>query len=157
MDYYWIIIASALHRAAGLTISNILPWCILQKLCILTFCFFDNPYSFKPSTIESPRIITFFLGSLFLSALFLFTFCGGSVCLMVCRTVSSISSYCFSWSCSFCFWFSEGSFAVFTLSLLAEMLPKSLSIIICFLCSSCNKNVPLISSSTIFSSSAFLW
>ena len=54
-------------------------WCILKicgvswKTLTLTLWYFDKPYSFETITIQSPRIITFFLGSLFLSALlFLF-------------------------------------------------------------------------------------
>ena len=110
-----------------------------EQLCTLTFWFSDNPYSFKPCTIESPRIISFLLGLLFLSALILLTFCGGSVSLMVCRTVSR-NFYCwFSSYCAFCSWFSERYFTVFTLLLLKGMLTISISIFICLLCSPCNK------------------
>ena len=111
-----------------------------EKSSTFTFCFFDNTYSFKLFTIYSLRIRNFFLGSFFLLALLLFIFCGVSVCLMVCRTVPSNFSCCFSWCCTFHFWFSERCFTVFILPLLEEMLSKSFSKIICLLRSSCNKN-----------------
>ena len=71
----WIIIVSSLRHATGLKMPNIYSVEHPEKLFDLTFCFFDKPYSFKPFTIESPRIITFFLGSLFLSALLLLILC----------------------------------------------------------------------------------
>ena len=40
----WIIIASDLRLAAGLTISNIASAVYPEKLCTLRFGFFDNQY-----------------------------------------------------------------------------------------------------------------
>ena len=52
-------------------------------------------------------------------------------------------SCCFFWCCTFCFWFSEIYFTVFTFSLLGRMLSN---IFQKFLCSYCNNKEPLLSS-----------
>ena len=141
-----------------------------ENLCALTFWFFDELYLFTSFTNKSTKIITFFLGCLFLGHLFLlgsfdgffstFIFlilCGGSISLMLSRTLSNNFSCCFSWCCTFCVTFPGDGFTVFILSVLEVILSKSFSIIFCVLCSSYSKSNLLFSSKTTFPSKGLLW
>ena len=71
------------------------------KTLTLILWFFEEQYSFKSITIQSARIITFFLGFLFLSALLLWIVCDESVFFMfflcifpeICFTIFAFSLY----------------------------------------------------------------
>ena len=111
----WIVVASGLRKAVDLAIYNVSSVVYPEKLSTLTMSFFIKLYSFKPFTIESLRIITFFLGSLYLSALLLLILCGGLVSLMVCGTLSISFFFLFLGDVPFVFDFQKAATSIWIL------------------------------------------
>ena len=81
-------------------------WCILKNFVTWHFHFL---ITYIHLNFLLPFFAVFFVGIAFVKFLFavVFFFCGGSVSMMVCRTVSSNFTCCFPWCCAYCFWFLE--------------------------------------------------
>ena len=125
-------------------------WCILKicgvswKTLTLTLWFFDNPYSFETITIQLPRIITFFLGSLFLSALLFLFFVIGRFRWWFVERFQVIFLVVFLDVVPFNFDFQKYALPFSFFAIRKDVVQKCFSNYL--LCSSCNKKERLLSS-----------